>query len=251
MKITKTNEPTLDGAQRQSTEIKHLNAEQLENFLRVVFEQGTARDHALFCSIYHWALRASEAADLKVSDINWQTRQGHIVGKKSGLTADLFIVTVKGKPYLDQEKALRRYFADRKKTNEISTFLFASPQGRRVGSRFHQPSLPEIFRSHQQGSRCPRSAADPGRRESCPRATPHVLHPGREHRHEHLRRGSDCASPLAELDHEVCPRLHAASVTGLGRQGLRSAPVKPRCQLRAPLVYWKRRARSVIGNTGL
>ena len=129
MKTTRTNEPTLDGAQRQSTEIKHLTAEQLENFLRVVFEQGTARDHALFCSIYHWALRASEAADLKVSDINWQTRQGHIVGKKSGLTADLFIVAVKGKPYLDQEKALRRYFVDRKKTNEISTYLFASRKG--------------------------------------------------------------------------------------------------------------------------
>ena len=126
----KTNEqPTLDGAQRQSTEIKHLSAEQLENFLRVVFEQGTARDSALFVSIYHWALRASEAADMKVADINWQTRQGHVVGKKDGLTADLFIVAVKGKPFMDQEKALRRYFAERKEAGSTTTFLFESQKG--------------------------------------------------------------------------------------------------------------------------
>jgi integrase len=123
------NSPTLDGAQRQSTTIKHLTAEQLENFLRVVFEQGTPRDHALFCTIYHWALRASEAADLKVTDINWQTRQGHVIGKKAGLTADLFIVEVKGKPFMDQVKALKRYVADRKTTNEITTYLFASQKG--------------------------------------------------------------------------------------------------------------------------
>ena len=137
-------------------------AEELENFLRVVFEQGTSRDHALFCSIYHWALRASEAADLKVSDINWQTRQGHIVGKKSGLTADLFIVAVKGKPYLDQEKALRRYFVDRKRANEISTYLFAS----RKGGGLDPVSINHLFQKYfdltNRRSRCPRSTADPG-----------------------------------------------------------------------------------------
>lgn len=125
----KAHSPTLDGAQRQSTEIKHLTAEQLENFFRIVFEQGTSRDAALFVTIYHWALRASEAADLKVTDINWQTRQGHIIGKKAGLTADLFIVAVKGKPYMDQEKLLKRYLADRKLNNENSTFLFESQKG--------------------------------------------------------------------------------------------------------------------------
>lgn len=122
-------EPTLDGAQRQSTEIHHLTAEQLENFLRVVFEHGSARDHALFTSVYHWAMRASEAAELKTADLNWQTRQGHIIGKKDGLTADLFMISVKGKPYLDQEKALRRYRDERKQTNELSSFFFASQKG--------------------------------------------------------------------------------------------------------------------------
>jgi integrase/recombinase XerD len=129
--MTKRNqeEPTLDGAQRQSTEIKHLTAEQLENFLDVVFRHGSARDHALFCSIYHWAMRESEATDLKTTDLNWQTRQGHIVGKKDGTTADLFMITVKGKPFMDQEKAMRRYNAERKATNEMSTFFFASQKG--------------------------------------------------------------------------------------------------------------------------
>lgn len=121
--------PTLNSAQRQSSQIQHLTAEQLENFMRVVYEQGTARDHALFTTIYHWACRASEAADLKVTDINWQTNQGHVVGKKAGLTADLFIVEVKGMPHMDQRKALKRYFAERKETNEITSFLFASQKG--------------------------------------------------------------------------------------------------------------------------
>ncbi len=121
--------PTLDGAQRQSTQIQHLTAEQLENFLRVVFEQGTARDSALFCTVYHWALRASEASDLRVADINWQTNQGHVVGKKSGLVADLFIVEVRGKPFMDQRKALKRYFAERKAANEVNPYLFSSQKG--------------------------------------------------------------------------------------------------------------------------
>ena len=125
----KNSKPTLDGFQQQSTGIQHLTAEQLEHFLTVVMEKGSARDHALFTTIYHWAMRASEAADLKVGDINWQTRQGHVVGKKGGMTGDLLIVPVKGKPCLDQEKALRRYMVDRKQTNELSTFLLASQKG--------------------------------------------------------------------------------------------------------------------------
>lgn len=127
--VTNQEQPTLDGAQRQSTEIKHLSAEQLEHFLMVVFEHGSARDHALFTSIYHWALRASEAAELKTTDLNWQTRQGHIIGKKEGTTADLFMIVVKGKPHMDQEKALRRYFVERKKNNVTTTFVFESQKG--------------------------------------------------------------------------------------------------------------------------
>ena len=44
-------------------------------------------------------------------------------------------------------------------------------------------------------------------------------------RHEHLRCGSDRPPPLTKLDYEVRSRLHAACVTGMGRQGLRSSPI--------------------------
>lgn len=122
-------EPTLDGAQCQSSENLHLTAEQLENFLRITFAQGSARDHALFCTIYHLALRASEASEMKVSDINWQTKQIFVVAKKDGINTSLRIISVKGKPHLDMEKALRRYLAERKANNEPSDFLFVSQKG--------------------------------------------------------------------------------------------------------------------------
>ena len=129
MKHISEQPPTLDGAQVQSSEIKHLTAEQLENFLRVVYEQGSARDHALFVTIYHFALRASEAAELKLSQINWTTKQIFVTAKKDGISTNLRIIGVKGKPHLDQEKALKRYIAERKQNNEPSDFLFASQKG--------------------------------------------------------------------------------------------------------------------------
>src|SRR5258708_3793764 len=115
--MTNQEHPTLDGAQIQSSAIQHLTAEQLENFLRVVFEQGTARDHAMFCTIYHLALRASEAADLKLSQVNWTTKQIFVVAKKDGINSSLRIIGVKGKPHLNMEAALKRYMAERKANN--------------------------------------------------------------------------------------------------------------------------------------
>jgi integrase len=109
--------------------IQHLTAEQLEHLMRVIYQKGSARDAALFLSIYHWAMRASEAAELKVDAINWETMQTTIVGKKDGRTADLFIVDVKGKPHLSQEKALRRYFAERKRNGVTTSFVFESQKG--------------------------------------------------------------------------------------------------------------------------
>jgi integrase/recombinase XerD len=129
MNNTSNQPPTLDGAQLQSTEIKHLTAEQLENFLKVVMEHGSARDHALFCTIYHLALRASEAAELKVSQVNWKTKQVFVIAKKDGINTNLRIIGVKGKPHLDMEKALKRYMVERKADNEPSDFLFASQKG--------------------------------------------------------------------------------------------------------------------------
>jgi site-specific recombinase XerD len=112
-----------------SDTIQHLTVEQLEHVMRVIHEKGSARDAALFLSIYHWAMRASEASELRVDQINWETMQATIIGKKDGRTANLFIVDVKGKPYMSQEKALRRYFAERKRNNVLTTFVFESQKG--------------------------------------------------------------------------------------------------------------------------
>jgi integrase len=112
-----------------SDTIQHLTAEQLEHVMRLIHEKGSARDWALFLSIYHWAMRASEASELRVDQINWETMQATIVGKKDGRTANLFIVDVKGKPYMSQEKALRRYFVERKRNNALTTFVFESQKG--------------------------------------------------------------------------------------------------------------------------
>jgi len=51
------------------TEIKHLTVEELEDFLKTVYDAGNTRDFALFTTIYHWALRAAEATDLRLDDL--------------------------------------------------------------------------------------------------------------------------------------------------------------------------------------
>ena len=80
-------------------------------------------------TIFLHGLRASEAAELKLSDINWPSMEVKIRRKKGSLKTVQQLVSQHGKPALDEVKSLRRWIAERNRTNETTSFVFASQTG--------------------------------------------------------------------------------------------------------------------------
>jgi type 1 fimbriae regulatory protein FimB len=135
--------PTINDLHSAANEIKHLTAEQLEEVMTAAMRES-ARDHSLLLTIFHHALRASEAADLKLSDLNWSSMEITIARKKGSLKTVQQLVSQRGKPALDEVKALRRWLSERSRTNEPTSFVFASQKG---GS-LHPDVINRLFRKY-------------------------------------------------------------------------------------------------------
>jgi integrase len=76
--------PTINALQSAANEIKHLTADQLEEVMTTAMK-ASARDHSLLLTTFQHGLRASEAAELKMSDINWLSMELTIRRKKGSL----------------------------------------------------------------------------------------------------------------------------------------------------------------------
>jgi hypothetical protein len=57
-----------------------------------------------------------------------------IVRKKGSLRTIQQLVSQRGKPGLDEMKALRRWLVERRRTNEPTSYVFASQKGGSLGS---------------------------------------------------------------------------------------------------------------------
>jgi type 1 fimbriae regulatory protein FimB len=134
---------TVDGLQREANDIKHLTAEQLEELMATVMKMS-ARDHALLLTIFHHGMRASEAAELKTTDINWQSMEITVARKKGSLKTVQQLVSQRGKPALDEVKALRRWITERNRTNEPTSYVFASQKG----GALHPDVVNRIFKKY-------------------------------------------------------------------------------------------------------
>jgi type 1 fimbriae regulatory protein FimB len=135
--------PTVNDLNASANGIKHLTADQLEEVM-VAAMNASARDHALLLTIFHHGLRASEGAELKMSDINWASMEITIARKKGSLKTTQQLVSQRGKPALDEVKALRRWIIERNKTNEPTSYVFASQKG---GS-LHADVINRIFKKY-------------------------------------------------------------------------------------------------------
>src|SRR5258708_11197768 len=135
--------PTINSLQSAASEIRHLTAEQLEEVMTAAMK-ASARDHALLITIFQHGLRASEAAELKLSDINWPSMEMTIRRKKGSLKTVQQLVSQRGKPALDEVKALPRWITERNRTNEPTSVVFASQQGCSV----HPDVINRIFRTY-------------------------------------------------------------------------------------------------------
>jgi site-specific recombinase XerD len=140
---TGMNNPTINRLQADANGNKHLTAEQLEEVMESAM-RTSARDHAMLLTIFAHALRASEASDLKTYDINWASSEMTIARKKGSLVTTQTLFGHRGKPALDEVKALKRWLVKRKRTNEPTSYVFASQKG---GS-LHPDVVNRIFKKY-------------------------------------------------------------------------------------------------------
>ena len=95
------------------TRISYMTAEQLDRFLRAAKEYGP-REHAMFLFAVAHGARASEIANLKLSDINFGNEQVHIARLKGSLPSTQALLKVKGNSLFDEKAALKAWLAIRK-----------------------------------------------------------------------------------------------------------------------------------------
>ena len=121
------------------TGIKYLDRAQTAQFFSVITDP---RDRALFATIYHYGLRASEATLLRLEDVDLARRRIFVHRLKGGHSGErpLFKSTA---------RALRKYQEDRQLTGPA---LFTGRQGGLTRERIHQ-----LFKRYAQKAGLPSS----------------------------------------------------------------------------------------------
>jgi integrase len=109
--------------------LAYFTAEQLEAFLKAARAFG-AREHAMFLFGVSHGARASEIANLRLSDLNFKTGQVHVARLKGSNDSIQNFMKVKGNPLFDEEKAFRTWLSERKP--DAGDFIFNSQKSTRL-----------------------------------------------------------------------------------------------------------------------
>jgi len=109
--------------------ISYMSNEQLERFLEAAKEYGP-REHAMFLFAVAHGARASEIANLRISDINFKTEQIHIARLKGSLDSTQSLLRVKGNGLFNEAGALKEWLAVRQP--DADTFVFNSQKSTRL-----------------------------------------------------------------------------------------------------------------------
>lgn len=137
------NNPSINEMHSAANSIRHLTADQLEELLTLAMRTD-ARDHALFVTAWAHAMRASEVSNLRLSDLNWQSLEITINRVKGSLRTVQQIFSHRGKPCLDETRALKKWLAIRSQMNEPTDFVFSSQKG---GS-LHPDCVNRLFKQY-------------------------------------------------------------------------------------------------------
>src|SRR5580693_6369597 len=109
--------------------ISYMTSEQLERFLRAAKEYGP-REHAMFLFAVAHGARASEIANLKISDINFKSEQVHIARLKGSLDSVQSLLRVKGNSLFSERAALEAWLSVRKV--DADNYVFNSQKSTRL-----------------------------------------------------------------------------------------------------------------------
>src|SRR5437879_9907068 len=110
-------------AKQVRSRISYLSNEQLERFLQAAKEYG-AREHAMFLFAVAHGARAQEIANLRITDINFNSEQIHIARLKGSLDSTQNLLKVKGNALFDEKAALKAWLAVREP--DADNFVFNS-----------------------------------------------------------------------------------------------------------------------------
>jgi integrase/recombinase XerD len=103
--------------------ISYMSSEQLERFLEAAKEYGP-REQAMFLFAVAHGARASEIANLRISDINFKTEQIHIARLKGSLDSTQNLLKVKGNALFNEAAVLKAWLAVREA--DADNFVFNS-----------------------------------------------------------------------------------------------------------------------------
>src|SRR5476651_1037030 len=106
-----------------------MDNQQLERFLKAAKEYGP-REHAMFLFAVAHGARASEIANLRISDINFKTEQIHIARLKGSLDSTQTLLKVKGNALFNEPAALRAWLDVRKP--DADNFVFNSQKATKL-----------------------------------------------------------------------------------------------------------------------
>jgi integrase/recombinase XerD len=108
---------------RVRSRISYLSSEQLQRFLETAKEYG-AREHAMFLFAVAHGARASEIANLRLTDINFKTEQIHIARLKGSLDSTQNLLKVKGNALFNEAAVLKAWLDVREP--DADNFVFNS-----------------------------------------------------------------------------------------------------------------------------
>jgi len=103
--------------------ISYLSSDQLEHFLKTAKEHGP-REHAMFLFAVAHGARASEIANLRLTDINFKTEQIHISRLKGSLESTQNLLKVKGNGLFSEAAVLKAWLEVREPDSD--NFVFNS-----------------------------------------------------------------------------------------------------------------------------
>src|SRR6202142_1417420 len=95
-------------AKQVRSRISYMTAEQLQKFLEAAKAYGP-REHAMFLFAVAHGARASEIANLRLTDINFKTEQIHIARLKGSLDSTQNLLKVKGKALFNEAAVLKAW----------------------------------------------------------------------------------------------------------------------------------------------
>jgi integrase/recombinase XerD len=116
-------------AKHVRSRVSYMDNSQLEKFLQAAKAHGP-REYAMFLFAVAHGARASEIANLRISDLNFKTEQVHIARLKGSLDSTQTMLKVKGNALFNEVTALKTWLDVRKPDAE--DYVFNSQKSTRL-----------------------------------------------------------------------------------------------------------------------